>query len=82
MKVQIAVICFATSDLSATSKMQLESEHTIIFAAQAVMTNHPPRAALQLLHGFEIQITWMALTAVIHPKTSKPPIRIYPSLKL
>jgi len=61
--------------------MQLESECTVIFAAQAVTANWLPRAALQLLHGFEIQITWMARTAVIHPKTSKTPIRIYPSFK-
>lgn len=81
MKVQIAVICFPKKDLSAT-KMQLESEYTIIFAAQAVVTNHLPRAALQLPHRFEIQITSMAHTAVIRPKTSKPPIRVYPSLKL
>lgn len=81
MKAQSAVICFAKEDLSAT-QMQSGSEYTIIFAAQAVMSNHPPRAALQLLHGFEIQITWMALAAGIHPNPSKPPIPIYPRLKL
>lgn len=80
MKVQIAVICFSKKDLSA-AKMQLESEYTIMFAAQAVVTSHLPRAALQLPHRFEIQITSVVHIAVIRPKTSKPPIRIYPSLK-
>lgn len=46
------------------------------------MTNHPPRAALQLLQRFEVQNSWMALTAITQPKTSAPTMGIHPSLKL